>query len=270
MTLSRRVAKLEEALSPTQLVLRWLAEAHAYGDIPPYVASLLAQDPPVAPLDRLAREAVHGARTAMRGKRPELVEPAVRSALRETVFRYELVLRINVTAHDLVDREGYIDTALSAQVALVTAKERREPKDVGWLGQLRDLLLSRVDELHVAQQARLMVEERYLDGHDALFPDVAGAWDEQVRSTQIVADMAARLAEIDGVPAAAPPDSDALPQRTAELVADLVEPAKAEALDKLGEGRQAFDISAGWVRVRLAPRAVAAGEPAAESAPVDA
>ena len=69
----------------------------------------------------------------MRGKRPELVEPAVRSALRETVFRYELVLRINVTAHDLVDREGYIDTALSAQVALVTAKERREPKDVGWL-----------------------------------------------------------------------------------------------------------------------------------------
>ena len=106
MTLSRRVAKLEEALSPTQLVLRWLAEAHAYGDIPPYVASLLAQDPPVRPLDRLAREAVHGARTAMRGKRPELVEPAVRSALRETVFRYELVLRINVTAHDLVDREG--------------------------------------------------------------------------------------------------------------------------------------------------------------------
>jgi hypothetical protein len=98
MTLSRRVAKLEEALTPTQLVLRWLAEAHAFGDVPAYVASLLAVDPPVAPLDRLAREAVHGARTAMRGKRPELVEPAVRSALRETIFRYELVMRINVTA----------------------------------------------------------------------------------------------------------------------------------------------------------------------------
>ena len=41
MTLERRVAKLEESLSPTQLVLRWLAEAHSFGDIESYVASLL-------------------------------------------------------------------------------------------------------------------------------------------------------------------------------------------------------------------------------------
>ena len=33
---------------------------------------------------------------------------------------------------------------------------------------------------------------------------------------------------------------------------DLVEPAKAEALDKLGEGQRAFDIAAGWVRSKLA------------------
>jgi hypothetical protein len=259
MTLSRRVAKLEEALSPTQLVLRWLSEAHAFGDIPAYVASLLEKDPPVAPLDRLARDAVHGARTAMRGKRPELVEPAVRSALRETVFRYELVLRINVVAHDLVDREGLIDAALSAQVALVTAKEQREAKDLEWLRQLRDLLLSRVSELRAAHEARSLAEERYLDGHDALFPDLARAWDEQVRSTQIIADMAARLAEIERVPAAAPPDSDALSRRTAELVADLVEPAKADALEKCGEDRQALELAVGWVRAKLAPKTGADG-----------
>jgi hypothetical protein len=70
MTLARRVAAIETSLSPTQLALRWLADAHAYGDIESYVASLLAADPPVAPLDRLAREAVHGARTAMRGNSP--------------------------------------------------------------------------------------------------------------------------------------------------------------------------------------------------------
>jgi len=103
MTLERRVAKIEESLSPTQLVLRWLAEAHAYGDVPDYVTSLLAQEPPVAPLDRLAREAERSARTGMRGKKPELVEAAVRSALRETAFRFELVMRINVTVHDLLE-----------------------------------------------------------------------------------------------------------------------------------------------------------------------
>ena len=105
MTLDRRLARIDETLTPTQLVLRWLAEAHAYGDLIPYVNFLLAQEPPVAPLDRLAREAVHGARTAIRGKRPEIVDAAVRSALRETVFRFELVMRINVTTKELVDRE---------------------------------------------------------------------------------------------------------------------------------------------------------------------
>jgi hypothetical protein len=40
MTLARRVAAVETSLSPTQLVLRWLAEAHGFGDIPAYVSSL--------------------------------------------------------------------------------------------------------------------------------------------------------------------------------------------------------------------------------------
>ena len=210
MTLTRRVSKLEEALSPTQLVLRWLAEAHSFGDIDPYVASLLAKDPPAAPLDRLAREAVHGARTTMPGKRSELVDAAVRSALRETVFRFELVLRINVTTHELLDREALIDVALSAQVALVSNKDKPGPKDEEWLGQLRDLLLSRVDELHSAGEARTLVEERYIDGHGALFPDLAAAWTKQIRSTELMAAMTVRLAELDGV--APPPDLDHEPR----------------------------------------------------------
>src|SRR5664280_1975206 len=122
MTLSRRVAKIEEALTPTQLVLRWLVEAHAFGDVEPYVHSLLANDPPVAPLDRLAREAVRGARTAMRGKRPELIDAAVRSALRETIFRFELVMRINVTAHELLDREELIAALFASQLALLLSE----------------------------------------------------------------------------------------------------------------------------------------------------
>src|ERR1035437_7454422 len=105
MNLKRRLDAVETSLSPTQLVLRWLAEAHAFGDIESYVASLLAQEPPGAPLDRLARGAAHGARNSMPGQRPELVDAAVRSALRETFFRFELVMRINVEAHELLDRE---------------------------------------------------------------------------------------------------------------------------------------------------------------------
>ena len=38
------------------------------------------------------------------------------------------------------------------------------------------------------------------------------------------------------------------------MVADLVEPAKSEALDKLGEGRQLLDIAAAWGRAKPASR----------------
>ena len=256
MTAERRLAKIEASLSPTGLVLRWLAEAHAFGDIEPYVASLLAEPTPATPLDRLAREAVHGARTAMRGKRPELVDAAVRRALREMVFRYELVMRINVTAHELLDREMLIETIFASQLALLVCDERAERlKDEPYLhrlGQCRDLTALRVNELLATAEARSTVEVRYLDGRPALFPDIEAAFEEQLSRSQELAVMAMHLGELDGVEPPEPDDPEAVTLRASQLVADLVEPAKSMALEKLGEGRPALDIANAWVRSRIA------------------
>jgi len=253
VTTERRLAALEASLPPTGLVLRWLGEAHAYGSLEAYVASTLDEPGDEQPIDRLCREAYEGARARLRGKPAEQVRRAVHSALRQTVFRYELVLRIYTTAHELLDREALIDAALSAHVALATSEDKRTRRAnyAEHLARLRDLLAFRVSELRAEQEARAMVQERYFDGHAALFPDVASAWDEQLKSTQDLADMAVRLAELDGVPAAVPADPEALSLRTTELLADLVEPAKADALDKLGEGRQALGIAREWVRTKL-------------------
>ena len=251
MTLSRRVAAVETSLSPTGLVLVWLAEAHSFGNVESYVGLLLAQEPPMSPLDRLARQAERGARAANQGKRPEVVAAAVRSALRETVFRFELVIRINVTAHDLLERVAFIDAALAAQITLLAGTEKRDATTVEGLATRRDLALVRVSELRAAQEARSIVEGRYLDGHGALFPDAAQAWTEQIRSSEAIADAVVRLVELDGLPAAAAGDSEAMPRRTTEFVADLVEPAKAAALDKLDEGQRALGIATGWVRTKL-------------------
>jgi hypothetical protein len=255
MTLSRRVAKLETSLSPTQLVLRWLAEAHACGSLEAYVASILDLPGDEQPIDRLCREAYEGARARLRGKPADQVQTAVRSALRETLFRYELVLRIYETAHELLDQEVLIDAALSAHIALVTSEETRGTNCADHLARLRDLLAFRVSELRAEQDVRALVEDRYLDGHAALFPDVAAAWSEQLKRTQALADMAVRLAELDSVPPAVPQDPEALSRRTAELVADLVEPAKSDALEKLGEGHRALGIAGAWVRAKLASKA---------------
>jgi len=261
MTLSRRLAAVEASLSPTQLVVAWITEAHSFGNVESYVASLLAADPPQAPLDRLARQAARGARNATPGKRPEVVLAAVRSALRETVFRFELVVRINVSAHELLEREALIDAALAAQITLLAATEKRDATTVERLATRRNLALIRVSELRAAQEACSIVEGRYLDGHGALFPDAAQACTEQIRNSETIADMAVRLAELDGASAAEPPGPDAVSHRTAELVADLVEPAKADALEKLDEGRRAFGIATGWLRAKMALRSVAEVEP---------
>ena len=255
MKADRRLSALETALSPTQLVLCWLDEAHAFGDLESYVRSLLDEGADDSPLDRLARRAANGARAGSRGKRPEVVQPAVRSALRETVFRFELVMRINVTAHDLLEREALIDAALAAQVALVASedpkKRRSDPTVLARLALVRDLVAGRLIALRAAAEARSIVEGRYLDGHAALFPDADQAWATQLGRTERLAKVAAGLAELDGVRPADPADPDAVASLVTDLVADLVEPAKATALEKLGEGAAGFGIATGWLRARL-------------------
>ena len=254
MSAERRLRAIETALSPTELVLRWLDEAHAHDDLESYVRSQLAAGSE-APLDRLAREAASGARMGVRGKRPEVVDAAVRSALRETVFRFELVLRINVTSHDLLEREALIDAALSAHLALLASEGRAARRaDATYLERasaLRDLLALRVSELHAAHGARAIVEQRYLAGHPPLFPDAVRAAEAQLKSTEALADQAVRLAELDGVPAAERVDPDVISTRATELVADLIEPAKSTALEKLGESDRARTIATGWLRVKL-------------------
>ena len=265
MTLARRVDALETSLTPTQLVLRWLDEAHALGDLESYVRSQLAEPSAEGPLDRLAREAARGARASLRGKRPEIIDAAIRSALRETVFRFDLVMRILVTTHELLEREGLIEAALSAHVALLTSEGReRRRRDATYperFATLRGLLLFRVAELGAAQEARSVVETRYLGGHTALFPDAVQAWDAQLTSTQTIADVACRLAVLDAVPPAEPADPDAVSARVTELVADLVEPAKTTALEKLGEGERAQRLAIGWLRPKFGFVAAVANRP---------
>ena len=95
------------------------------------------------------------------------------------------------------------------------------------------------------------MEERYLAGHAALFPDYVTAWEEQLTRSETFSDLAVRLAEMDGVPPAEPVEADDAAARVTELIADLVEPAKATALQELGEGERAHSIAIGWLRAKL-------------------
>jgi hypothetical protein len=254
VSVDTRLAKIETSLTSTQLVLRWLDEAHAFGDLESYVRALLT-DATEGPLDRLARESERSARADMRGKGGEALSKAIRSALRETFFRFELVTRINVTALELLEREVLMDAALAAQVGLLASEGRaarhRDPTHQERFACCRDLLAFRVRELRAAEEAHTRVEERYLAGHVALFPDHVTSWEEQLTRSENLANVAVRLAEMDDVPPAEPRDPEATAARVAELIADLVEPAKVTALQELGEGERAHGIATRWLRSRL-------------------
>jgi hypothetical protein len=173
-------------------------------------------------------------------------------------------MRINVAAHDLLDREILLEAVFASQLALLLNNARKErladESHLHRLAQCRGLTIQRVNELLATREARSTVEARYLDGHCALFPDIAAAFDDQERRSERLAVMAADSAELDGVEPAEPDDPDALNARVEQLVADLVEPAKSTALDKLGEGRPAFDIANAWVRAKLASRTAGGDE----------
>lgn len=265
MTLARRIAALETSLTPTQLVLRWLDEAHRYGTLEASAAALLDAPLDDMPLNRLCREAEESARGSVASRSREEVDRAVRKALREAVFRFFLVLRANVTTREALEKETYIQAAMSSFVAMLVAPDERGPDYDSLLGQVCTLQLSRVADLESRAEARMRAARRYLDGRELLFPDLAAAWDEQLTQTRECTAMAVRLAELDGVSLTVAGRDD-VELRVEGSLADLVEPAKVMALDKLGEGEPALRLARAWLRPKLGQ--VAANAPFA--LPVDA
>jgi hypothetical protein len=272
VTAERRLDKVEAALTPTQRVLAWLDEAHTWGTLSAYVDSLLDKSPDDFPINRLAADAAAATRGALRGKPADTLGIAIRKAVRATVFRFHLVLRINVVAHDTINRETLIYVALAGQLALLGRDDRperlSEDGHLARLAQGRDMAMSRVDHWLAVQQARSLAEERYLDGRAALFPDTAADEAERLKTSMELAVMADATAELDGLAPFEPTEPDVIAARARVLVADLVEPARATTLDQFDEGRRGLEIATAWLRSK-ASRGVDDREPAApETAPL--
>jgi hypothetical protein len=252
-TVDRRLDKVEAGLSPTELILRWLAEAHAHDDFSAYTRSLVATEWPVFPLDRLADAAKANATQQARGLPREEAEAAINRAIVAAVFRFQLVLRINYLAHDFLDREILILAALAAYVALATSDGEETAARASFIKPvvMRDVLFARVNELHALEAAREAVEARYLDGVAALFPAGQRAWAEQRTRSETAAVMALRLADLDGAEERPDDDPVVFDARVGQLVADHVEPARSNAWDQLGDGRRAQGLAIRWLRPKL-------------------
>ncbi len=258
MTAARRLAKLEGSLSPRAATLLWLTEAHRFPTLPAYVGWLLDQPPQVAPLARVPEQAETAVRAAMRGEPRDAVRAAVRHAVREAVFLVELVLRLNLAAEEATRIEGLRYAALFWEMRALTAEAELEKGTDGsrggrpiarraaaWRAAVVDWLTS----LDAAEEARLLLERRYLDGRSVLFPDLGQDWASLRETGDRLAEMAAALPALgDGRSRRRGRDSLS-PRRTAvaeraEVHAGcLADTARETALDLLGDTAGAVAIA---------------------------
>ncbi len=100
-------------------------------------------------------------------------------------------------------------------------------------------------ELYAFQEAVASISRRYFDGHEVLFPDPARELAEVVRETEaIVADLKEELERIGQQVVI---DLEALRKASGKeasrKTAYMVDMAKAEALDHLGEQRAAIELA---------------------------
>jgi hypothetical protein len=256
VTAERRLARVEASLSPTELVLRWLDEAHAHDSFVAYSRAIYVLGPGALPLDRLVREARDAAEASGRRGPHEKRDDTIRAANRQTVFLFHLVLQTIVLAEAALEREALMCTALSAHLGLVMVDDCEAGHSIfrnraEGLTALRGGAVARASELRALETARARVEARHLGGHPALFPATARSWVEQRERTETLAEIIVRLAEFEGLPRLPGDDPGVFEARVGELTADHVEPARVKALDEIGEGRRAVSVAMAWLEPKL-------------------
>jgi hypothetical protein len=279
MTAERRLARLEGALSPKAATLLWLAEAHQFRSLPAYVEWLIDQRISAAPLERVPEQARAGALEAMRGQPREVVREAAHQAVRDAVFLVELVLKLNSVAEEAIRIEGLRYAALSWEMRATSAEaelaRRTRPRAARSAASLverwqawRAATAAFLTGIYAAEEARKLLERRYLDRLPALFPDAIADWERLRVSVERLAGLGGGLPPlVEGRRRAhrsasverSAPDLDALRARARsevpDLAARLVDQARAATLDILGDAEGATSLVGRRLRVGIESQA---------------
>ena len=274
MTAARRLAKLESSLSPRAATLLWLTEAHRFPTLPAYVGWLIDQPISAAPLERVPKQARAAAVEALRSQPREVVQEAAHQAVRDAIFLVELVLRLNAAAEVAIRIENLRYAALFWEMRALTAEAELALRSRSRADRSGSSLVERWQEwctataarlagIHAAEDARDILERRYLGGHGALFPDTIADWERLRKTAERLASVgdALRLPKMGRrrAPRTAhvepPVDLAALAAsaRTQAPIAaaQLIDAARAATLDVLGDVEGASSIAA--QRLRATP-----------------
>ena len=116
-SLNKRLDNLDDHLSPTEIVLRWLQENLKFGSMNEHVVALTAMPKSAWPLPRLTDEAERAATASMPDMPQDKIDARVREYVRDVVLLWRLHLEVNV-------RIDYELRPASALIAFLLSKLR--------------------------------------------------------------------------------------------------------------------------------------------------
>ena len=99
----RRLDRIESSLSPTQAVCPWLTEAHQHGSLFAYTQWLLDQPDDSYPLVKMPGQVVEAVRTAMKGKPRAEIDREIYLAQRDVLVLFHLAIGLNARALELAE-----------------------------------------------------------------------------------------------------------------------------------------------------------------------
>jgi hypothetical protein len=214
----------------------------------------------------------------MRGQPREAVREATHRATRDAVFLVELVLKLNVAAEETIRIEGMRYAALFWQMRALTAQAELARPSRSRAGRSTASLTDRwqawregstglVTGIYAAEEARLLLERRYLDGHAALFAEAIADWERLRESAERLARLAGAQAPLPAgrrrVPRSAEIDPHSLDRdalraaaraQAPALAPQLIEEARAATLDVLGDTERATSMAARRLRAVIQAR----------------
>jgi hypothetical protein len=249
----RRLDKLEVSLTPKQAILRWIEEAHQHDTMEQYVRALKDGPDSAWPLAQLPEKVSRAVEQAMKGRpKPEVARQA-RQAVRDVLFLFHLHQRVNYKIMEKQEaflfrlrwlraelgRLRYQKMVRQASLSGIRRGLPRRQDLVRWQKEAELFL----EELHGLPLAVTAISKRYFDGHDMLFPALAEGFSYLVNAMEVLAEM---FNEELAPTKRARADVAAVEARAgtvgAAQVSFLVDMARAEALDDMGETQAAAAI----------------------------
>ena len=244
---NKRLRRVESSLAPTQAVVLWMEEVDRFPSVVEYACSLQGEPESAYPLYRLPQQVDDAVRGAMRGQPREQIDAAAHRAVRDVVFLFFLHQEANQRMENDRRANVLMVALLASQLSLCRERERSgRDRLVEWRTMARDV----VRRLNAWRHALSTLTERYFSGHDVLFPDVRAEWEGTVdllrQVVEICNDMAATAdpKKKRSARKSRPHVVDLSEADTAlaqQIVRDLVDHARVEALRMVNEHTQAND-----------------------------